>query len=398
MNERQENKLKILRQTLKWSKERNYKGYSKFDALNSNLLYDLSKNSKFLRRAFSYTFSRSPINLRPLFNVKKKYNCKGLALFARSYFNLFKLYKNQSDLDEALKLIYLILKYSQKQNFSGHCWGYDHPWENGVFFAPSNYPNAIVTLAVCEALLDGYEITNNVLFLDIVLDSIKFFMNDLTTIISNDDEFCISYVPNSDLMVINVNALTASLFSRIYNLTGDIKIKTDATRLLNWVVNSRTDEYSWYYTVPSNKSRIRVDNYHTGFVLISLLSYEKYISNSRFLEVLENGLLFYKNKLFLPDGQPKWMSDELYPADIHGSSQGVITFSQIRKNKLIDSSLSNKIYSWTTDNLYSKEERFYYQKYEKLIKKYTLMRWCNAWMCFAISDNLLNENRVGIDG
>ena len=77
MNERQENKLKILRQTLKWSKERNYKGYSKFDALNSNLLYDLSKNSKFLRRAFSYTFSRSPINLRPLFNVKKNTIAKG---------------------------------------------------------------------------------------------------------------------------------------------------------------------------------------------------------------------------------------------------------------------------------------------------------------------------------
>ncbi len=386
------NKLEILRKTLRWSKERSYKGYSKFDALNSNILYDLSLNSKFRRRLFSYTISRSPVNLRPFFNVRKKYNYKGLALFARTYFNLFKIYRNEQDLNEALKLIHIILKNSQKNSFTGHCWGYDHPWENGEFFAPSNYPNAIVTLSVCESILDAYEVTNNQIYLELVLDSLKFFFHDLTTIISDKEELCFSYVPNSDLKVINVNALTASLFSRIYNLTDDSKIKNHAIRLLNWVVRNKTKDCSWYYTVPSNKSRIRVDNYHTGFVLMGLLSYENYISDSRFSEVLDKGLRFYKNHLFMDNGQPKWMSDKVYPADIHGSSQGIITFSQLRKNKIIDANLSNKIYLWTIDNLYGEEGRFYYQKYGNLTKKYTLMRWCNAWMCYALSDNLINEN------
>ena len=69
--------LKICESSLEWALKQQYRGYSKFDALNSPLLWAVSCKSSFLRKAFVFGLSRSPVNIRPLLFVRKNKTPKG---------------------------------------------------------------------------------------------------------------------------------------------------------------------------------------------------------------------------------------------------------------------------------------------------------------------------------
>ena len=43
------------------------------------------------------------------------------------------------------------------------------------------------------------------------------------------------------------------------------------------------------------------------------------------------------------------------------------------------------VLNWTLSNLYTGKGYFYYQQTPLFTKRFCLMRWCNAWMCRAIS-------------
>ncbi|MHC5156083.1 MAG: hypothetical protein ACYSO3_08195 [Planctomycetota bacterium] len=73
--------------------------------------------------------------------------------------------------------------------------------------------------------------------------------------------------------------------------------------------------------------------------------------------------------------------------DIHGAAQGVITFSKAAAKQPQLRHEAQKILDWTLANLYdATQSRFYYQKTKCWTKRFTLMRWSQAWMCYAISE------------
>ena len=94
------------------------------------------------------------------------------------------------------------------------------------------------------------------------------------------------------------------------------------------------------------------------------------------------GLKFYAELLFNADGSPRWMSDCDYPHDIHGSAQGILTFSRHPKEYPL---LADKIAQWAIENMYHRDGRFYYQQQHYFTKRFTLLRWCNGWMARGLS-------------
>ncbi|MCK5172879.1 MAG: hypothetical protein KAR47_05775, partial [Planctomycetes bacterium] len=112
----------ICIRSLQWARSDNYTGYSKFDALNSPVLRFLGSKSRFLRGGFVFALSRTPLNVRGLLGVQKKQNPKGLALFARTCFNLYKTTQDESFRDEGLELLGVLLGISRRKDYSGHCW------------------------------------------------------------------------------------------------------------------------------------------------------------------------------------------------------------------------------------------------------------------------------------
>jgi hypothetical protein len=386
------NILNITQEALNWAHRADYRGYSKFDVLNSPIIYTLTKYSSFLRKAFTFVNSRMPINIRPLLLVQKKQNPKGLALFARSYLNLFTLTNAQHDLSRGEALLNTLVEISQKESYSGHCWGYEHPWQNIAFYIPPYEPNCVVTCAVADAFLQAYQITKNDKYLEILNSIAQFILNDLTNIPVGNDMRCCSYDLHSNWKVINVNAFASAFLAKVYAITQNEQYKTPAHEMMRWVISQKTDYHAWYYTDPPKASRITHDNYHTGFVLDAICEYLNVFPNEEYQIAIDDGLQFYKENLFEDNFAPKWMHDISQPHDIHGCAQGVITFSRFGKHDQGHLKTAQQILSWCLDNLFDKKVcRFYYQKTNKWTKSFTLMRWSQAWMCFAMSEYLIGH-------
>lgn len=378
--------IRVLQKSIAWADAQNYTGYGKFDALNSPLLYKLSFENYYLYAGFTYMISRIPINLRPLLGVKKHQNRKALGLFARTYFNLYKFTHDKVWLKKGEALLELLLKLSLISNFSGHCWGNGHPRQSIKFYDDGNLPGAAITVEVAEAFLDSYLINNNQEQLEIAISAAKFITNDLVKIENKKELLCYSYIPKSTWKVINANAKTAAFLARLALIINDKELVSNAYANMNWVVNCQTDYGAWYYAEPPNESHVKHDNYHTGFVLSSLLQYMDVTGDFRWKEnVYYKGLKFYDRHLFLSKGEPKWRSNRLYPFDIHGAAQGILNFALASKYYPSKIEQAQNIFKWVTENMLAYEGHFYYQKGRFFTKRYTLMRWCQAWMCYALS-------------
>jgi len=376
---------KVWDEVSTYSATHNFTGYNKHDGLNSPILKSIFGHTKWTRIIAIQGVMRLPFNIRPLLFVKKALNPKGISLFLRSYLNIYSIDSHNVHLDTIHSLIATLVS-TRVKTISGYAWGYHYPWQDLGFFAPAGTPNAVVTSFVCNSLLHAYTITNDESLLRMVKESIEFFLNDLTTLKNEDDELCLSYMPlPMKMRVMDVSILIGSVIVKYYKFSGDDTYNKPADRLVNYVVNQQTDCGAWFYTDPPKDSHITHDNYHTGFILDALWDYMHASGNFDAMPKYEKGLTFYAENLFELDGAPRWMSNKQFPHDVHGSAQGVITFSRHDQEF---PGLSRRIASWGLDNLYSGDGRFYYQKERFHTKTFTLMRWCNAWMAFALSQQL----------
>lgn len=378
--------FKILTDTLEAAHERDYSGFSKFDALNSPLLCALSFNNKWLRLVFTQVVKESPINLRPLFGVKQSRNPKGIALFARAYLSFYKISSDSKYLERAENLIQWLLD-NPSPGQRRLCWGYNHVWQNTIFLQDAYEPNAIVSIFAGEALLCAHEVTGNSRYLIAARSVADFILLDLPVLYKSDEERAIAYVLREvDAVVLNNQVLAGAFLAKLWKHTGEPCLIDTARQLINYTVKRRTEYHAWYYTHPKEKSRITHDNYHTGGILDGLLEYCEQTGDERYAAVYWQGLEFYRANLFEPDGSPRWMSDTKYPFDVHGSAQGIISFTKAARYEQKYLTQAVKIAAWAACNLYRPETRdFAYRKGKWYKWNYSLMRWCNAWMARALA-------------
>jgi len=351
-----------------------WRGADKHDGLNSPLLHALFGWSKTTRLVAIQAVMRAPVDLRGILRVKRVYNPKGLALFVLACLDRHTATGAPIHLQRAERLIEILDAVRSAQG----AWGYQYPWQDPGFFAPAGTPNAVVTAFVCEALIAAYRKLGRSSLLDRVTAAIEFFLRDLRRLKDEPDELCFSYMPlDMRMRVMDVSILIASVIAQHAQLTGRHDHMSTAQRLATYVARQQTAYGAWYYTDPSTASRIRHDNYHTGFILDAFTRYMDASGDRRWITVYQSGLQFYANTLFESDGAPRWMSDQSFPHDIHGAAQGILTFAQHRAGY---PGLAEKIALWALDRMYDPEGCFFYQRTRWYTKRFTLLRWCNAWM------------------
>ena len=387
---------KITIDVLSAAKKQDYSGYSKFDALNSSLLRRLSCNNKWLRLIYIQLVKESPINIRPVLKVKKSRNPKGIALFARAYLFLYESTNNSEYLNEAELLLNWLLQNPSKGQ-EHLCWGYNFIWQNTIFLQDEFEPNAVVTVFVGEALIHAYRITGKEKYLDAARSIADFITDDLPVLYDTENERAIAYVLRKvDGVVLNNQVLTGALLVKIWKHTGEDKLLEIAKKQMNYTVSRKTDYYAWYYTYPKGLSPIKHDNYHTGGILDGILEFYEETGDDRYMEVYWKGLEYYRKNLFEADGAPRWMNDKKYPFDIHGSAQGIITFTKAAKYEPRLMAKSEQITDWTIKNLYRENTHDFAYRQGRFMKwNYSLMRWCNAWMVRAIAGLLTNYLTAG---
>jgi len=380
-------RLEVLDRVLQTARSAGYAGYSKHDGLNSPLLGFLAGSSRLTRLGAIQVVTRSPVDIRPLVGVRKARNAKGLSLFARALLARHRMTGSADDAAQARGLLDWLIDHPAA-GFDGLCWGYPYPWQDVGFFAPRDFPNRVVTAHVGQALVDGYETLHDDRYLDAANRAVWFLLQAPKTLFEDAGRRCVSYVPSPDIdwIVMDVSALAGAMAARVGAITGDAGLIREGGRLVRYVVSKQTDYGAWYYADPPSASHITHDNYHTGFILDAIQQYGLSAGSDEFDEAYRRGIEFYEQKLFEPSGAARFMSDRLYPVDIHGCAQGIITFSLQQRHLGTGAATATRVLDWTIGHMWDPASGwFYYQQRRRYRTRIRELRWCQGWMSWALS-------------
>jgi hypothetical protein len=359
----------------KYCEQEEYSGWDNFDGLNSKMFKGSPLfKSKFLRLAWTQSFKRSPINFRALTFVPKGMNPKGLALFASGLVNSGNYNEAKALLDK--------LKTLKCSGYSEACWGYNFDWQSRGHLTTLGTPNIVTTVFVANAFFDYFEKTNEEESLEIAQSACQFFVNNLI-LFEDENSLCFGYMPGSDSRVHNVNMLGAALLGRIYGITKDKSHLEMSRKAMSYTVNRMNKDGSWFYG--ENHHQSFIDNFHTGFNLVSLNNWMNSTDVNLWEEELQKAYQYFLRTFWMEDGCPKYYHDSLYPIDIHCSAQGIITCLNMQKHDVKSLDLARKIYLWAVNNMQDDKGYFYYQKKRLYTNKISYMRWSQAWMFYALS-------------
>ena len=382
----------VLNSMENYLEEEKYKGWDPHDGLNSPFLSSFWKKNKIPSILFLQLIKRSHLNLRPILNIPKSYNPKGIALFLESYILKYKIFKDQESLTKAKFFAeWLINNYSK--GYTNNCWGYPFDWANRKFIVPKWTPNIVVTVFCANALLNYYSLTKNKVYLDSVKSSCNFIIQDLY-ITKKMDSICFSYTPIDKTCIHNANMLGSSLLAKTGNISNNNEYKEYAIKSINFSAKSQRPDGSWYYG--EDQSQKWIDSFHTGYNLMAFSSFIKAIDTPDFKNILTKGYDFYKKKFFLPDGTVKYYHNKIYPLDSHSFAHAIICLCQLsylEDNHKLLKRIIQKLFSF----FWSEKGYFYYKKNNFGTVKTPFMRWTQAWIFFALFsylDYIRNHNQL----
>jgi hypothetical protein len=380
-----------LQRLLSYCEKKDWKGCDPYDGLNTPWRKVLPLKGKIFRILLIQFLKRSPLNPRRLLFIKKDHNPKGLGLFLSAVVRLYDHGGEERYKKLAYRFIDLLFK-AQSRTYSGMCWGYNFDWQSKAFFLPKYTPTVVATSFIANAFLDAYQAFKEEQFLKIARSSCDFVCGDLNRTYEGEN-FCFSYSPLDRTIIHNANILGAHLLARTASFTGEDELRKTAFDSIKFVIDHQNSDGSWYYG-PQPHHRW-IDNFHTGFVLESLFDYINFSSKFELRSNLKRGLEFYLDNFFLADGAPKYYHDRIYPIDIHGCAQSIITLVKLAPISEQNEKLAEKVALWTLENMQDSKGHFYFQKKRFFTNKIAYMRWSQAWMLKALVTLL--TARKGLD-
>lgn len=367
-----------LQDTLAYSRERNYVGWDKHDGMSSQIRKRLPFETKWTNLAFQETIKRAPINLRPLFLVERRPSPKGLSLFTMANLLTAKVTEEQRYRDEADRLAQRVVSHGLDE-YEGFCLYHNHEIQGLSSKAPIRTPDIVSTSFGVKALLQAGQLDEG--YPAVARSSFKYIESELNPYWEGD-LVRVSYKPTSktDSYTLNANALAARLYIDLYEKFGGDGFREMSRGLLSFVASRQEEIGGWEYMDPPSASHLGMDNYHNGFIIESFLRYQEVVDSKAFDDTLVDALEFYRDVLYEDSGAPCWDESSTYPRDIHAAAQGIIVFTHAGELEF-----ARRIIDWTIDNMYAGDGQFHYQRRKYYTKRFTLMRWCQAWMAYALS-------------
>lgn len=376
----------VLEDTLSYSRRSAYSGHNKHDGLNSPILRALFSWGKWPRLLAIQLVMRFPFNIRRYLGVPHTRNPKGIGLFVSSYLDRYALSGREEDLKEACALLNWLLE-NPSEGFSGLSWGYPYPWQDTGFFAPACFPNRVVTCWIGFAFAKAFRLTGKQVYGKTLGQIVRFLTEEPNVLHDSPPMKCYSYVPDPRVnwAVVDVPALTGAFLAEAGELLGCPEYVSEAKRLIQWVLDKQTEYGAWFYAHPPRASHITHDNYHTGIILDCLDRYRQASGDESVSGAWERGLEYYRNNLFTQEGAPCWRNNREFPYDIHSAASGILCFTRAGLRDPRYSLQAQKILDWALANMYDGRGCFFYQKTRFITKRFSLMRWSNAWMCRALA-------------
>jgi hypothetical protein len=236
----------------------------------------------------------------------------------------------------------------------------------------------IVSSFTGQAFLDLYEMDSNTRWLEYAMEIGEFIEKELK-LRDSGDEVVFGYIPGEMTVVHNVNLLAAAYFARLYVYSKDSRHERYAAGAAAFTVKAQREDGAWPYG--EEQYHRWIDNFHTGFNLVSLYTVRRNLSSDRWDEAIERGLAYHMENHFLEDMTPKYYDTGLYPVDIHNFAQGIDTFLTFGYPEKAQRLLEKAIELMWDD----RKHYFYYQQKRWYKNRINYLRWSQAWMFFALT-------------
>jgi hypothetical protein len=356
-------------------------GYDPYDAMRSPVVRALSFGARWPRIAWIQLLKRSPINLRPLLLVPRGVNAKGLGLVARAL--VFESRARGTDRRDQVAELLERLDALRSSGATGAGWGYNFDWQSRAFFVPEGTPSIVATTFVANAYLDAWLAWGDGRWLERAREACDFVLSDLHRTPGPDGSFCFSYTPLDRTCVHNASMLGAELLARVGRETGEEALVDAAVRAARFTVEAQSPDGTWPYGSLSFQSWI--DNFHTGFVLVSLDAVIRATGREEWAGALERGYRFYRDRFFLADGTPMYYHDELYPIDIHSAAQALVTFAALSRLDPEARAVGRRVFEWAVGAMGRGDGSFAFQKTRRFTNRTSYIRWSQAWMLYGMA-------------
>jgi hypothetical protein len=368
-----------------WCRARRYAGHDPFDALNSRLFQSTPlKHSRAARLIWTQLFKRSPVNLRPLVQVRAERNSKGLALFALAALSRFRLEPTREAEMDARRLLEDLLAM-RLEGWSGAAWGYNFDWQGRAFFAPKGTPAIVPTAFAARALVEASLALDDESYLATARSACDFILRDLHRTEETEAEVCWSYSPLDRTRVFNASLLAAETLGSVGALTGEQELLDWSSRGAVYVARRQRADGSWAYGAAQFQSWS--DNFHTAFILTSLsrIIAARAAQSAELTDSLRRGYLFWRERFFLANGWPKYYHDRLYPADAHAAGAAIVALMELQEIDDGARSLAETIARWSIKNLRDPRGFFRYQRRRFYTIRTPYMRWSQGWMLYGLA-------------
>lgn len=367
-----------------WITKENYSGWDPYDGLNSNTIKWLAPNSS--KIIFIQLNKFSPINLRPILQIKKGLDLKGITIIAQADYKLFKITNNYKYLKDLQYLCSFIVNNSLYSTYGFHCWSSHYFPYVATDKSELNEvsPDIIATSQAIIALLNGYELLGDRRLKEVAFNASSSLIEHFVG--RNSKGLFLKYtLGENDKIVLNASAQGLQALSYILKFNIDNTTFDTCEALTTFLMETQNGNGSWIYSIYKNgKTRVQLD-FHQGFILDGLISFIEYSKNENELNECINAGVDYYRKMFNDDGKSFYRYPMRFPVDIHNQAQGIITFCKLDFINQTYPNFAKKIASWTIENMQDPSGYFYYQKWPFLTNRIPYMRWSQAWMLLALS-------------
>jgi hypothetical protein len=379
----------LLGETLRYGRERDYTGWDYGDGMSSRLLQALPIENKWLNIAVQETIKRAPVNVRPLFLVEQRRNYKGTALFTMANLTAHELGLGEVtgvDYEHEARALAEWLVEERTPGYAGFCGAHRHEQQFLDMKGLPAYPDMVSTAYAVRALLAAHDAGLDTGEIDYskTVRSVADFIDEDLEYEEIEEGARMKYVPawSSEHYTLNAVALGGVTLLELGARFGGPH-RERGEKLLDYVVSRQRPEGGWMYRDPPSASHLSMDSHHNGFIIESLLRHRELTGSERYSDVLDDALAFYQEDLFESDGAPNWDESNKYPRDIHAAAQGIIVFSRAG-----EFTAAERVIDWLLGTLYAGNGQFHFRQERLYKKRITLMRWCEAWMAYALSTYL----------
>jgi hypothetical protein len=371
---------RTTRELERWGAEREWVGPDPYEGLNAHR-FRLLKSRPLGRRFLIQGVKRSPLDLRKLLGVQPRSSAAALGTLLSAYARLNAL--GEPNARDQIAPIVAKLDELSSAGFEMRCWGYPFDVETRFFFYPAGSPNSIATAFVSLGLLDAHHTTGEVELLARAEEAGQFFLDHVPQTLAPGGAF-FGYLPGDRTPIHNANLLVCNLLSRLGLLTGRRDFLEHARAGIGYALEHQYEDGSWRYAETTSGDWI--DNFHTGYVLDSLLWCAHCFNEPAIWSAYKRGLDFYADRLFDVGGAPKYSVDHTYPIDGLCVSQAIQTFALAAEVNRAWLGRAWQMYLFASSRMRRADGAFVFQRGRLIVNRTPHVRWVQAPMLAALTE------------